>query len=127
MNLGRSVPEWIGKSPDATIPLRVRIRVFEREGGCCHKCTRKINVGDKWTLEHLVALINGGQNRENNLTVTCDWCLKEKNREDAAIKKKGARIRAKHFGAKQPKRKIQSRNTFQRHESNSVDINGDRP
>jgi len=100
----RSVEEWIGDSPDQVPPQRVRLRVFERNRGRCHKCTRPLYPKDTWTLEHLVAIINGGQNRESNLDVTCSWCVPGKNAEDAAIKKKGYRTRAKHFGAKQPSR-----------------------
>ena len=97
--MSRSVPEWIGKTDDTPAPPRVRLRVFERAGGCCHSCGRKINAGEGWTLEHLQALINGGQNRERNLGVTCDWCLPEKNAEDVAVKKKNASVRKKHVGA----------------------------
>lgn len=99
----RSVPEWIGRTPDTPAPPRVRLRVFERAGGCCHRCGRKIMAGDTWTLEHLVALINGGGNAEGNLGVTCRWCLPEKNAEDVAEKAKVARVRKKHVGATKPR------------------------
>ena len=59
-----------------------------------------IAAGERWTLEHLVALINGGANREANLGVTCDWCLPIKNAEDVAEKSIVAKKRAKHIGAK---------------------------
>lgn len=94
----RSVPEWIGKTPDTKVPPRVRVRVFEAKGGRCHSCTRKIRPGDKWTLEHLIALINGGENRESNLGVTCAWCLPEKNATDVKQKSETYEMRAKHIG-----------------------------
>lgn len=97
---GRSVPEWRGTTPDTPAPPRVRLRTFERAKGCCHRCGRKISAGETWTLEHLHALANGGENRESNLGVTCNFCLPEKNAEDVAIKKKNARVRKKHVGAK---------------------------
>lgn len=99
----RSVPEWQGKTPDTAAPPRVRLRVFEREGGRCHRCRRKIAAGERWTLEHVKALINGGANAERNLAVTCDWCLPAKNAEDVAEKAKTARVKARHLGIK-PKR-----------------------
>ncbi len=102
----RSLPEWHGATPDTAAPPRVRARVFERAGGCCHRCERKIGAGESWTLEHLHALVNGGANAESNLTVTCRWCLPEKNREDVAQKAKNARVRAKHTGAKRKARKM---------------------
>lgn len=110
MITARSVPEWIGATPDTPAPPRVRLRVFERGEGKCHRCTRKIAAGEKWTLEHLVALINGGQNRESNLGVTCRWCLPEKNAEDVARKSKDYEVRAKHRGIRlKPKHRWPSR------------------
>ena len=97
---GRTVPEWVGDSADSTPPPRVRLRVFERDGGRCHRCTRGIRAGDAWTLEHLIALCNGGRNAETNLGLTCRWCLPEKNAEDVAEKAAVARVRSKHIGIK---------------------------
>lgn len=100
----RSLEEWRGKDGDAVPPPRVRVRVFDRCEGKCHACKRKIRPGDKWTLEHIVALINGGENRENNLGLTCAWCLPGKNAEDVAEKSKVYETRAKHLGIKAKKR-----------------------
>lgn len=100
---GRSVPEWKGDNPDTAIPDRVRLRVFDAKGGRCHRCTRKIRAGEHWTLEHVKALINGGENREANLDLTCDWCLPEKNAEDVAEKSEINRIRRKHLGIDKPR------------------------
>lgn len=103
---GRSVPLWQGATLDTPAPPRVRARVFERAGGRCHACTRKIAAGERWTLEHLTALINGGLNREDNLGVTCDWCLPAKNAVDVAEKATVARKRNKHLGIASPKRAV---------------------
>lgn len=94
----RSVNEWIGRDDDEAPPPRVRVRVFDRKGGRCHRCTRKILTGEPWTLEHVIAVINKGQNRESNLDVTCSWCLPEKNAEDVAEKSDVYHKRAKHLG-----------------------------
>lgn len=101
--MSRAVPEWIGANDDAPVPDRVRVRVFEAKGGVCHSCERKINAGDKWTCEHVIALINGGMNRESNLDLTCEWCLPAKNAADVAIKSKSAKIRKRHLGIKKPR------------------------
>lgn len=103
--MARTVDEWIGKSDDETPPPRVRLRVWDAKGGRCHRCGRKIGVGEHWTLEHVKALINGGENRERNLDLTCDWCLPEKNQEDVAEKSKVYSLRSKHVGAVEKKRK----------------------
>jgi 5-methylcytosine-specific restriction protein A len=107
--VSRAVPIWIGKTDDTPAPPRVRARVFVACDGKCHRCGRKICTGERWTLEHLIALINGGANAEHNLGVTCDWCLPQKNAEDVAIKAKSARVRLKHIGVHTPKGRLQSR------------------
>lgn len=98
----RSVDAWTGKNDDTAAPPRVRVRVFERCDGKCGQCGRKIRPGERWTLEHLIALINGGRNAEDNLGVTCDWCLPAKNAADVAEKSKSAKVRAKHLGIRKP-------------------------
>lgn len=108
---GRSVDEWIGDTPDTPVPDRVRVRTFDRKHGRCHSCKRIIRAGEKWTCEHLIALINWRAtkaqphgNRESNLTVTCSWCLPAKNAADVAQKSKVYETRAKHLGLKKPSR-----------------------
>lgn len=86
--MSRSLPIWIGATDDTPAPPRVRVRVFERCDGKCTQCGRKLRPGEAWTLEHLIALINGGRNAEDNLGVTCGWCLPGKNAVDVAIKAK---------------------------------------
>lgn len=107
----RSIPEWIGKTPDSPIPDRVRVRVFEKWNGYCHRTGRKIAAGDKWDCDHIIAIINGGENRESNLApIHRGKPHKEKTAEDVAIKSKTYRMRAKHLGIKKRTgRKIQSR------------------
>lgn len=100
----RSVPEWCGKTDDTQAPPRVRLRVFTRCEGRCHRCGRKIGPADAWTLEHLTAIILGGQNRESNLGLTCAWCLPVKNSEDQAAKSKLAKIGKRHLSIKKPSR-----------------------
>lgn len=100
----RSVPEWIGKNDDQQPPPRVRLRVFELHNGQCHRCTRKIQPGERWTLEHLIAIINGGQNRESNLCLTCDWCLPLKNAQDVSEKSKVYRVKKRHRGLRSKSR-----------------------
>lgn len=101
---GRSVKEWIGATPDTAIPPRVRLRVFETAGGRCAECGRKIMPGERWDCDHIVALANGGENRERNLRVLCCNCHKVKTAEDMAEKKIIRRKREKFLGI-HPKRK----------------------
>lgn len=78
--MSRALPEWVGKTPDAKVPPRVRLRIFEREGGRCHLSGRKIVAGDLWDLDHGKALVNGGEHRESNLFPA----LRDKHREKTA-------------------------------------------
>lgn len=104
---GRSVPEWIGKSADQDVPPRVKVRIVERQGGKCGMCNRKLGVaGEAVEFDHVLALVNGGENRERNLQALCGFCHPGKTREDVAVKKKTASVRKKHLGLDRPKKKI---------------------
>lgn len=95
----RRVPEWIGKTPDAKVPPRVRLRIFMDHEGCCWLSKRKIAAGEPWDLDHKVALINGGEHRENNLAPALRDKHREKTALDVAEKAAVYRKRAKHTGA----------------------------
>ena len=102
--MSRSVPEWIGKTPDTPAPRRVRARIFAAHGGRCHRTGKLIRAGDAWDLDHVIALINGGENRESNMApILTGKPHKEKTAEDVRIKSKTARMRAKHLGLKKPR------------------------
>lgn len=107
--MSRSVDLWTGKTDDTPIPPRVKLRVFERHGGVCHLSGRKIMPGDQWDCDHVVALINGGRNAEDNLAPALRDKHREKTAEDVALKSKVARVRAKHLGVWKRGPKIQSR------------------
>ncbi len=96
--MSRAVEEWIGKTPDTKVPTRVRLRVFEKYNGRCYLSGRKIGPADKWDLEDIIALINGGENRESNKAPALKEFHKVKTAKDVAEKSKVARIRAKHLG-----------------------------
>lgn len=99
----RSVPEWIGKTDDSMPPPRVRARIFLAHDGRCHITKRKIMTGEKWQPDHVIALINGGQNRESNLAPALVEPHKRKTAADVKQKAKSARVRAKHLGIKKPR------------------------
>lgn len=98
--MSRAVPEWVGRSDDTQAPPRVRLRVWTALKGLCGQCGRQIRAGESWTLEHITALINGGENRESNLGLTCCNCVNGKNAADVAEKATVARKRSKHLGIK---------------------------
>lgn len=100
----RSVDEWIGKDDDTPIPERVRVRIWTRHGGRCHCCGRLILVGEAWDCDHVVALINGGQHRENNLRPILVEHHRKKTLDDVRAKSYTYRVRKKHLGLKKAKR-----------------------
>jgi 5-methylcytosine-specific restriction enzyme A len=97
---GRSVREWIGKTPDSKPPQTVRLRVFDRCGGKCHITGAKIQPGDKWDLDHVIRLEDGGANAESNLAPALAKPHREKTAAETKLGKKADRQRAKHIGAK---------------------------
>jgi 5-methylcytosine-specific restriction endonuclease McrA len=98
--MARTNDEWIGKTDDTAIPPRVRLRVFDRCGGRCYICTRKIMASDYWQCDHVVALCNGGKNVESNLAPACRNCCYDKTANDLAEKSAVARKRSKYLGVK---------------------------
>jgi 5-methylcytosine-specific restriction endonuclease McrA len=104
----RSTLEWIGKDHDAPIPPRVRLRVFERHGGICHLSGRRIRAGEQWDVDHVLALVNGGEHRELNLAPALRDKHREKTASDVAEKSRNYRKRAAHLGLKPSRQKIKS-------------------
>lgn len=82
----RSVPEWIGKTDDTPVPDRVKLRVFEKYEGKCYLSGIRLTPGT-WEVEHIQAIINGGENRESNLApVSKGKVHQAKSREDVKIR-----------------------------------------
>ena len=107
--MSRAVAEWIAKNDDQKVPPRVRQRIFDRAGGKCHLTGRQIAPGEAWELEHITALILGGQHRESNLAPALVEPHKRKTAAEMAIKAKIAAIRKKHLGITGPKQTIPGR------------------
>ena len=94
----RSVPEWIADHDDQDIPKRVKLRIWEREGGRCYLTGAKIRPGDAFEFEHVLALRRGGQHRESNIRLALTGAHKLKTADDRQVIAKTDRIAAKHRG-----------------------------
>lgn len=95
----RTLPEWIGKTADTAIPPRVKLRLIDGQGGKCASCVRNLGLaGEPIEFDHIIALINGGENREANLQALCPFCHRGKTAEDVAEKSTVARKRKKALG-----------------------------
>jgi 5-methylcytosine-specific restriction enzyme A len=107
----RAVKEWIGKTPDAKVPDHVQLRVFERQKGECALTGHKFRPGDKKRLDHVLAVADGGKNRESNLWWILDAPHKTKTKAEAAVRKRVRKKAKAHAGIKAPPaRPFQSRN-----------------
>ncbi len=117
---GRSVPEWRGATPDQAIPPRVKLRVFERFNGCCYVAKRKIRAGERWDVDHVIALTNGGENRESNLAPILLDKHREKTSADVAEKSAVYQKRCKHLGIREKGRGFRKHPTLKRTVSGRV-------
>ena len=99
----RSIPEWIGKTDDSAIPPRVKLRIFQQFGGQCFKCTNMIVGKLLPAYDHIIPLIMGGANAEDNIQLLCTECHKVKTAVDVADKAESYRVRLKHVGIKRRK------------------------
>ncbi len=103
----RSLPEWIGSGPDAKIPDRVRVRIFQRYDGICQcGCARRIAAGEPWDAEDEIAIINGGERRESNLRPFLAEHHPAKTKRDVAIKSKTYRMAKRHLGIRRTSRPL---------------------
>jgi 5-methylcytosine-specific restriction endonuclease McrA len=93
-----NLKEWIGKTDDSRPPPHVRLRIFEKHNGICYLSKVKIQPGDKWEAEHILAICNGGSNRESNMAPALVAPHKTKTKQDRATKAKNDHVRMKHLG-----------------------------
>lgn len=100
--MSRSPAEWIASNPDAKIPDRVKLRIWEREGGKCYLTGQKIRPGDEYEFEHKLALCLGGEHRESNIALALKNAHKQKTAEDVKMRAKSDRIRKRHLGIRKP-------------------------
>ncbi len=94
--MARSIQEWQGRTDDQRAPPRIRQRIFDDCGGKCHIC-RNVIVGKRWALDHVKALVNGGENRQSNLKPVHIACHAEKTAADVAEKAAIAAKRQAHL------------------------------
>ena len=99
----RSVPEWIGKTDDTPIPPRVKLRIFEQYRGRCNNCGLSIRGSLLPAFDHIVSLVNAGENRESNIQLLCSACHGTKTATDVHTKSVTYNKRAKRLKLKRRK------------------------
>lgn len=108
--MARTTKSWKGKTSDAKIPPRVKQRIFDRHNGICHLCKLPIKVPvESWDADHVIALINGGENSETNLAPAHKHCHISKTQDDVKEKAKVSHVRQKHLGIRAAKKPIPGR------------------
>lgn len=85
--MSRTLPEWFGANDDTPLPTRVKVRIWGRQGSRCASCGRRCGIGgERFAYDHIVALANGGPNRESNIRMVCVTCHANKTKHDVAQK-----------------------------------------
>ena len=81
-----------------------RAAIFAKEHGICWQCSRRLRPGDDWSVEHVIALQNGGEDTDDNCRVTCAWCKPGKDRADQATAAKGRHRAVRHTVPKEQRK-----------------------
>lgn len=92
----------LATTPRRKLSTRDRLAVFERAGGICVLCSRKIAAGERWIAEHIRALGLGGEDAPDNMAPAHEACARAKtNGRDGDLARiaKAKRVKAKHIGA----------------------------
>ena len=95
---GRSVEEWIGKTPDSKAPPHVELRIWRRWNGKCHITGRKIMPGDDYQIDHIKRLEDGGENRESNMAPALSEPHKAKTSTERDLAKRADAMARSHLG-----------------------------
>jgi hypothetical protein len=106
---GRSVKEWSSDNPDAMPPDPVRLRILRRFGNKCALTSIIIADGQKFDLDHIVRVEDGGENRESNMQPVLRLPHEVKSAAERKIAAKADRIAKKGHGlTPEPTKKIES-------------------
>lgn len=61
-------------------------QIFERDGFRCHYCGRSPHLdGIVLTIDHLIPLVRGGTNKEENIITACNYCNSAKTNKLLSI------------------------------------------
>ena len=102
--MSRAVPPWVGKTDDSMPGKLVRDRLSRAQNDCCAACGFAFGPKRLAHCDHIVPLIDSGENRERNMQMLCADCHKAKTGAEAAARKKTRDIRQSHIMARPPSR-----------------------
>ena len=83
-------------TPRERLTDQEKARLYLERDRKCWDCGRVVRPGEKWSIEHIIALENGGSNDWDNLGVCCPNCKPAKDAADHAKAAKSRHVRTKH-------------------------------
>lgn len=92
----RTVPEWIGRNDDAMPPKSVFDRLYAKQDGKDAITGIAFTPGDRICRDHIVPLIDGGENRESNLQLITEKTHKLKTAREAMERAKTRSVQHSH-------------------------------
>ncbi|MHC2107058.1 HNH endonuclease signature motif containing protein [Methylobacterium sp. CM6246] len=92
--------EDVGTTKRRSLSGRRRLEVWEKTGGTCILCDRRIDgVRERWIVEHIRALELGGMDDIDNMGPAHEACGREKTLDDHARAAEAKRQKIRHLGA----------------------------
>lgn len=99
--------EDVGTTFRHKLTPRRRLQVWEKTGGVCVLCDRKIDgVRERWIVEHIRALELGGPDDLTNMGPAHEACACAKTRDDHRRAAQAKRQKIRHLGAGSAKRPL---------------------
>jgi 5-methylcytosine-specific restriction endonuclease McrA len=86
-----------------TLTKAMRARIFWAHEGRCYICSKTIFVAEQWDVDHIKPLWLGGKDAESNMKPVHIGCHAGKTVEEAPVRAKSNRVRAKHLGLRKAK------------------------
>lgn len=99
--------EDVCTTPRRTLTPHRRLQVWEKTGGTCVLCCRKIDGGrERWIAEHIRALELGGADDLDNMGPAHEACALVKTQDDHRRAAKAKRQKIQHIGAQSSKKPL---------------------
>jgi 5-methylcytosine-specific restriction endonuclease McrA len=107
-----------------SITTAMRLRIWAAHSGTCHLCQLPIHAsrGEGWHVEHVKPLWLGGEDKESNMAPAHVDCHAPKTKEEATVRAKSNRQKARDIGAVTPKAKIASRGFAKRERPEKIGL-----
>ena len=84
----------------------VKLAAWDRAGGCCEACGKKLFPGDRREYDHIIPDAVRPDNSAENCQLLCGACHTAKTKKDRKDIAKCNRVRAKQAGAHRPKSRL---------------------